>query len=128
LKTCTALILDSYQPVLESLALALSSDAWSIRTAQQPRGILSQLDGVDLLLADLPLPEERGMWFLRKVLAARPDRDVIMMSSCGSLHLCLEVLSLGARACLVKPLCYHELAAHLDTVYNDHLQRQAALN
>ncbi len=71
----------------------------------------------DALLTDQMLPGLQGSELARCVLALRPDLPVLLMSGNLREHVEAEVLAMGVRAALHKPLASCELADSLASLF-----------
>lgn len=61
------------------------------------------LEGYDLLLSDIRMPEMDGLEFLRQVHKTRPELPVVLMTAFGSLETTMEALREGAWDYISKP-------------------------
>jgi signal transduction histidine kinase len=57
---------------------------------------------IDLILADLTLPDAYGLEVVRRCLELKPDIPIIVLTACRDLELALEALAKGAQDYLVK--------------------------
>jgi signal transduction histidine kinase len=57
---------------------------------------------IDLILADLTLPDAYGLEVVRHCLEQRPDIPIIVLTACRDVELALEALAKGAQDYLVK--------------------------
>ena len=70
----------------------------------------------DLVLMDLVMPGWSGQETLRRLLTAKPDAKVIMISSLGTEDAVAECLEIGAKSFLQKPFKKEELIGFLRDV------------
>lgn len=67
---------------------------------------LNQLrtNDVKLVLSDIVMPEMDGVELLRRILAVRPDTNVIMMTGMSDIEVAKRCLAMGAKDFITKPL------------------------
>ncbi|MDY6851935.1 MAG: response regulator [Thermodesulfobacteriota bacterium] len=70
----------------------------------------------DLVISDIKMPQMDGLELLRRVKAAKPDQDMIMITGFGELDSSLEALRRGASNYLIKPFEIKELALTIGRV------------
>lgn len=63
----------------------------------------------DVVLTDLRLPDEDGMYLLKKVKAAAPDVQVILMTGYADIHTAVQAMKLGAWDYVAKPVIPDEI-------------------
>ena len=71
---------------------------------------------VDLILLDQQLPDGEGIDLLPRLLAARPEASVIMMTGQHDLELAIRAIKAGARDFVHKPLKTETLQLAVDKV------------
>ncbi len=74
---------------------------------------LAEGGAVDLVLADLRLPDASGMELLERLKRDRPELAVILMTAFGSNELAIGAINRGAYDYLAKPFRIDELRAKL---------------
>ncbi len=72
---------------------------------------------VDVILADLKMPEMDGMELLEKVKEKWPDKTFIMITACGSIESAVEAMKKGAYDYITKPFQYDDLTLVLDRAF-----------
>jgi len=89
-----------------SLSRELSAAGFEVAQAADGRvGLEMALEAdFDLVLCDLNLPELSGMTLLRRLVGARPETFVIMMTGHSTTESAVEALRAGAFDYLIKPL------------------------
>ena len=65
--------------------------------------------GYDIVLTDLRLPDEDGMYLLKKIKAATPDVQVILMTGYADIHTAVQAMKLGAFDYVAKPIIPDEI-------------------
>ncbi|HXE74589.1 MAG TPA: sigma-54 dependent transcriptional regulator [Candidatus Xenobia bacterium] len=81
-------------------------------TAEQAQEQLEQRH-VDLVLADLRLPDRSGMELLERIKRDYPEIAVILMTGYGSIELAVDAIKRGAYDYLAKPFHVDDLRAKL---------------
>jgi two-component system response regulator HydG len=77
-------------------------------------------------LVDLRMPDVDGLEVLRRIRAADPNCQVILMTGDATLESAIEAIKLGAMDYLSKPLDFTRLEVLL-TAARDHIERRRAL-
>ncbi|MFZ0428493.1 MAG: sigma-54 dependent transcriptional regulator [Acidobacteriota bacterium] len=104
-KRGSVLIVDDETYVSESLALTLSRQGYSVRTAASVREALqgNVFDGLDVVITDLRMPGASGLDLLREIQERRPELPVIVLTAYGSVPSAVECVKAGAYEFLEKP-------------------------
>lgn len=101
------LLVEDYAPYARSLARILAGEGWEVVTAATAADARAALAAEDLpvILLDLGLPdvpETDKLGFLRELLAARPERPVIVLTGDGTQDAVIGSTKSGALSYLVK--------------------------
>lgn len=99
----TLLIVDDEPNVRSALARALELEGFETRVADGYEAALALLDGVDLLLTDMQMPDKSGLELLLEARRRRPDLPVAIMTAYASVDGALEAMQRGAYDYLLKP-------------------------
>jgi DNA-binding NtrC family response regulator len=104
-----------------------------VRDMMRPRGIpvvigelksdiVSELDKASaaVFLTDLRLPRIDGLELCRRVVAARPDVPVVVMTGFGSLETAIDAIRAGAYDFVTKPVDAASLAVVLERAIKHH--------
>jgi DNA-binding NtrC family response regulator len=83
--------------------------ARAITSGREALSLLAQNGEVDLVLADLQMPEMDGIQLLRAVKGKYPHIEFIMMTGYGTVKTAVEAMQLGAAHYIQKPLDHDEL-------------------
>lgn len=99
-------IADDHEMVRRGLAATLEDTGrWSV-VAQADNGRdaaqLVELHAPDVVILDISMPELNGLDATRRILAARPQTRVLILTAHESEQLVREVLSAGARGYVLK--------------------------
>lgn len=91
----------------------LRQEGLRVRTASSGGEALSALgqELVDLVLADIYMPEMTGLELLQEIKARHPAVDVVIMTGYASIDTAVRALKHGAADYLRKPFAAEELAA-----------------
>src|SRR5262249_33728156 len=83
--------------------------ARAITSARDALTSLAENGDVDLVLADLQMPEMDGIQLLSAVKRKYPDIEFIMMTGYGTVKTAVQAMQLGAANYIQKPLDHEEL-------------------
>jgi DNA-binding NtrC family response regulator len=83
--------------------------ARAITSAREALSVLAQNGEIDLVLADLQMPEMDGIELLSAVKGKYPHIEFIMMTGYGTVKTAVEAMQLGASHYIQKPLDHEEL-------------------
>jgi DNA-binding NtrC family response regulator len=105
------LIVDDEPNMCRSLEIALGEDGrYEVTATVSAREALDRLRGrVDLLLADLSMPEMDGLTLLRKAKDVSPETAVILMTAYSTVESAVEAMKAGAFEYLIKPFSNDEV-------------------
>jgi DNA-binding response OmpR family regulator len=109
------LVIDDEPRIAQFLSRALSSQGFGVDVAADgATGLaLAQQGRHDLVLLDLMLPVIDGFTVLRKLLAARPEQSVLVLSALSDVSSKVNCLELGASDFVQKPFSTAELIARI---------------
>ena len=104
--TGNILLVDLEATLPSTYSRALSGEGFSVTRAKDGNDALRQLESgnVDVLLADISMPEERGLALLRQIHALSPDVPVIVMVSELNNQFAVDAAELGTVQSLTKPI------------------------
>jgi DNA-binding response OmpR family regulator len=111
----TVLVVDDEPAIRESLAFALGRDGFAVLEAGSLRAARALVEGADLLILDLMLPDGSGLDLLRW-LRPRSRVPVLILSSRGDETDRVVGLELGADDYVVKPFSPREVVARVRAV------------
>ena len=106
------LLVDDSPPARDPIEKSLIIEGYDVTVADDGRQALEKFRSgdYDLIITDLRMPEMDGLELLRRVRAARPDYDVIIITGHGDMDSSLEALRLGACNYLMKPVQLEEVS------------------
>jgi DNA-binding NtrC family response regulator len=83
--------------------------ARAITSGREALSVLAQSGEIDLVLADLQMPEMDGIELLSAVKGKYPHVEFIVMTGYGTVKTAVEAMQLGASHYIQKPLDHEEL-------------------
>jgi signal transduction histidine kinase len=103
------LITDDDASVRNSLSKAVRRLGYTVFEAESADSALhllsdSRTPGIDLLIADVVMPQMSGIELLKEVRRLHPDLPVAMISGAATLESSIAALNAGAFAYLLKPI------------------------
>jgi DNA-binding response OmpR family regulator len=109
------LLVDDEAAISLLVARALSAAGYAVDCAGTGADGLTYATshGYDLVLLDLVMPDLDGRVILERLLAARPEQAVLVLSGLTDVTTKVECLDLGARDYLTKPFALDELIARV---------------
>ena len=111
------LIIDDEGDMLQLLKRSLEPDMkCRIHTAQSGKKGLQILarEPVDLVLADIKMPEMNGLELLDLIKQDYPDLTVVMMTAFGGVETAVEAMRCGAYDFITKPFDHETLLVRLE--------------
>jgi two-component system NtrC family response regulator len=101
----TILIVDdeiNYPLVLSAVLEEEGFETLTANSGQEALEIFENSD-IDLILADMKMPEMNGVELLERIKAQDPDLPVIMMTAYGTVEKAVEAMQKGAFSYILKP-------------------------
>jgi len=119
------LIVEDDAAIAEGLALNLKLQGFSTTVVGDGETARTRIDELkpDLVLLDITLPKQSGIWVLEQIRSAGNNVPVLVLSARQSEFDKVAALHLGADDYVTKPFALAELLARITT-----LLRRAALN
>ena len=113
------LIVDDDQALCTTLERCLGRTGWTVTWRTTPeQGFLSASEGDhDVVVTDLRMPRMNGAALCERIVAARPDLPVIVVTAFGNLEAAISAIRAGAYDFLTKPFEVEvlEMALHRAT-------------
>lgn len=100
------------EPVIRSfLEEALNRRGYIVESCENARKAVDRLtkEKYPLLIVDIKMPGESGLWLLKEVKKRQPDTEVIITTASDDLSDAITSLNLGASRYLLKPFEVEEL-------------------
>ena len=109
------LVVDDEPGIRSFIGRALSAAGYATDFAATGADALRRAHGrhYDLVILDLVMPDMTGQVVLGRLLAARPDQAVLVLSCLADVAAKVECLELGAQDYLTKPFSLAELLARV---------------
>ncbi len=109
------LVIDDEAEIREGLELLLSSEGYSVTSAETGEAGLARLeqDPFDLLLLDVSLPGRSGLDLLRDIRQRDPHLPVVLITAYGSIDMARQAFKSGAQDYITKPWSNDELLAQI---------------
>jgi DNA-binding response OmpR family regulator len=109
------LVVDDEPKIRSFIGRALAAAGYSIDfSGSGAEGVRSAVESrYDLVILDLVMPDLDGRQVLGKLLAARPDQAVIVLSCVADVAAKVDLLERGAQDYLTKPFSLAELLARV---------------
>jgi DNA-binding NtrC family response regulator len=105
------LILDEDRIILQSLTQFLNREGYDVRSTDRPEEAMAILEAgqIELLLADVNMPDVKPAEFLRDIRRRYPHVVVIVITGYGSIEGAVEATKIGAFDYLTKPIVDDEI-------------------
>ncbi len=110
-RTYNILVIDDDSFMRDACHQTLSKNGHSTSLAKSGREGLGLLEksSFDLVLLDLNMPREDGLFILAEIKDVDPDAIVVMISGFGSIETAVQAIKLGAFDFIAKPFTPEEL-------------------
>jgi len=125
----TVLLVDDHVVLAEGIVRILADRFDVVGTVTDAGAIVETVRRLqpDVILMDISMPGVSGLEALRRVLAAKKDQRVVVLTMHADPRLACEALQLGARGFVLKHGSGQELVAAIDAVLAGHQYLPAAL-
>jgi DNA-binding NtrC family response regulator len=109
------LVIDDEAEIREGLELLLSSEGYSVTSAESGESGLARLEQepYDLLLLDVSLPDRNGLDLLRDIRQRDPHLPIVLITAYGSIDMARQAFKSGAQDYITKPWSNDELLAQV---------------
>ena len=123
------LVVDDEPGILRLIDRFARKIGFDVATAGSGREALEKLEAekAAVALVDLRMPDVDGLEVLRRIRAADPDCQVILMTGHASIDTAIEAIKLGAMDYLSKPFDFDRLQAAAHGVREEIERRRALL-
>lgn len=113
------LLMEDDEVLRRYVAKLLRADGLDIIEAGSVKdGIENVSEQLDLVVADLKMPDDTAIGFMKKLSNMNMDIPVIIITAFGEWETYLEALDLGVCDYLNKPIEYTELKEKIDAALN----------
>src|SRR3984893_16270201 len=109
------LVIDDEAEIREGLELLLTSEGYSVASAETGEAGLARLaqEPYDLLLLDVSLPDCNGLDLLRDIRQRDPHLPIVLITAYGSIDMARQAFKSGAQDYITKPWSNDELLAQV---------------
>ncbi|MBE0583655.1 MAG: response regulator [Desulfofustis sp.] len=110
------LVMEDEKIVAQGLEMVLTEEGYDVELAYTGTDALKcvSANAIDLLIADLRLPDIDGMEVIKKVKAGNPGTEVIVITGYSSVTSAVDAMKLGVFDYLSKPFTESELKVAVD--------------
>lgn len=114
------LVIDDEQIVRISCERTLAPEGYEVTSASSTNeGLeLFEKNSFDLILLDIKMPDMDGIEALKKIKAAKPETNVIMITGYSTVDTAVKTLKLGAINYIEKPFTPDILLAAVKEVFD----------
>jgi two-component system KDP operon response regulator KdpE len=117
------LVIDDEPPIRKLLRMGLATQGYQTAEASNGKMALELLvDGPDLVILDLGLPDVQGLELLRTIRERNDKVPIVVLSSRSDERAKVEALDLGADDYVTKPFGKDELLARMRAALRHQLQ------
>ncbi|MDD5773302.1 MAG: sigma-54 dependent transcriptional regulator [bacterium] len=115
------LIVDDEKNTRESLVKILSQDGYSVNSAKNTEDALKLLKehSFCLVITDLRLPGNDGLYLFRKIRKEHAGIEVILMTAYGTVESAVEAMKEGVYDYLTKPINIDELLLVIHKIFQN---------
>ncbi len=119
------LVTDDNLTTLKTLSAGLEEMGYQVTTAADGREALALIkeQPVNVVIADIKLPDISGLEILEVTKELYPEAAVIMITGHASIETAVDAINAGAYAYILKPVAMNEL----ETIINNALREQRLL-
>ena len=118
MKDISVLIVDDEKDILKSLARILDGEGYQSFMAENSRHAVDILNNnhIDIVLTDLVMPGEDGLWLLKEIKSQFPYIHVLMLTAYGTIDSSVEAIKCGAFGYILKPFNIEEVLNEIDKI------------
>jgi DNA-binding NtrC family response regulator len=124
------LIVDDEEAFVSAISKRLSHRNITVSSAfsgQEGLARLTEDPHIDVVLLDVKMPGMDGIETLKRIKAAHPTTEVIMLTGHATFDSAIDGMKLGAFDYLLKPVAIDELTAKVEEAKNKRRQHQAKI-
>lgn len=120
------LVVEDEVNVAKGLKMVLDEEGYSVDLAADGHSALDRFkgNGIDLVVADLRLPDINGMDVLKSMKAAKPTTEAIIITGYPSVETVVESKKLGVRDYLRKPFSQEEFLTSVNEALREKVREE----
>jgi two-component system, NtrC family, response regulator HydG len=124
------LVIDDEESIRFTLERFLTFEGFTVITAGDCREALDVIknNNIDVVFADIVLPDGTGMDILSKIKQTQPDCRVIMMTAYPSVETVRSTFLMGASDYITKPIRQQEVMGFVERTYRRNRDAQESVN
>lgn len=114
----TIAIVDDDESILDSLQMVLDNQGWNTKTYLSGEAFLADFENIkpDCIILDSHFPGLDGAEVVKSIDVVKTNIPVIVLTAYPKSLLTNEIMDLGAREVLVKPITAEVLIDHIQTM------------
>jgi DNA-binding response OmpR family regulator len=115
------LVMEDELNVAKALEMVLTEEGYTVDLAQTGQAALETFNTkpIDLLIADLRLPDIDGTEIIRRVKVRFPELRIVVITGYASIDSVVETMKLGANDYLAKPFTEDQIKSSVDTALRE---------
>jgi DNA-binding response OmpR family regulator len=115
------LVMEDELNLAKSLDKVLSEEGYLVDVAMSGQAALDSFNSksIDLLIADLRLPDINGMEVIRQIKTQHPEIAVVVITGYASVSSAVDAMKLGAHDYLPKPFTAEQIKEAIDDALGD---------
>jgi DNA-binding NtrC family response regulator len=106
---------EAIRHLCRDIALESGMSAHTAATTEEALNILGH-DGIDVLLADIRIPQIGGVELIRRVRATRPEVGIVVLTGHGTIEMAVEAMQAGVIDYITKPFSVENFEEKLRNV------------
>jgi two-component system, NtrC family, sensor kinase len=120
------LVIDDDAGIRKVTAMILEQEGYSALTAADgPTGIrICEADSPQIVITDVDMPGMDGLEVLKRIKAAAPEREVIVVTAFTEIGLAIKAMQFDAAGFVTKPLSAESLTLALDRAKERYRKRK----
>lgn len=121
------LVMEDESSMARGLEMILTEEGYRVDVALTGRSALATLenDGINLMVADLRLPDIDGMDVVRHARETKPDTGIIIISGYATTEIVVEAMKIGVQDFLAKPFEEDQIKQAVGKALKEHTGKTA---
>jgi DNA-binding NtrC family response regulator len=115
------LVVDDDESVVDYLVEMLNDHGFITHGVVTPQDALAWVEDVDydLVIADVEMPDMRGLDLMKEIHTRKPDQLVLLITAFGSIDLAVQAVRAGACDFVTKPFPIEALLLAIDRAFRE---------